>query len=202
MVSRLQMAFVVWILFPLSAAWCAESDSVDKEASPKDATVSVSLADGAVRVTVPGNWKPSTARSRIIEREFAIPAAEGDEKPGRLTMMRSGGTVDANVARWVGQFKPVSDKAAKEGPKLTKKQVNGQETVIVDLSGTYLDRQGGGPFAPGKIVEQPGYRMLGGIVQTKTKGKFQYFFKLYGPEKTVGAAEKAFRQMMDSVTSR
>ena len=83
---------------------------------------------------------------------------------------------------------------------MEKKEINGQEVVIVDISGTFKDSQGGGPFAPGKIIEREDYRMLGGIVQTKQRG--QYFFKLYGPKNTIESAAKSFAKMMDSITSK
>ena len=52
--------------------------------------------------------------------------------------------------------------------------------MIVDMSGTYLDKPGG-PFTPGAPIERKKYRMLAGVVTTKQLGN--YFFKFYGPEK-------------------
>ena len=83
---------------------------------------------------------------------------------------------------------------------MTKKEINGQKVTLVDIPGTFSERMGGGPFAPGKTVKREKYRMLGGIVQTKASG--QYFFKLYGPEKTIEAAKGHFLAMMESVESK
>ena len=53
--------------------------------------VELALAGGKVQLKKPETWKaPDKLRSRIIEREFAVPAVEGDKENGRLTMMRSG----------------------------------------------------------------------------------------------------------------
>ena len=114
-------------------------------------------------------------------------------------MMRSGGRVKDNVSRWIGQFSQPDGKATKDVAKVTKKTINGQQATIVDISGTFTERMGGGPFAPGKSVKRDEYRMLGGIIQTKNSG--QYFFKLYGPSKTMAIAEKHFKAMLESVES-
>ena len=114
-------------------------------------------------------------------------------------MMRSGGSLKANVERWILQFSQPDGKSTKEVAKVTNKKINGQDATIVDISGTFSERMGGGPVAPGKTVKRPDYRMLGGIIQTKDAG--QYFFKLYGPQKTMAKSEKLFLTMLESVQS-
>ncbi len=169
----------------------------EKEDSPPK-LVEVTLADGGLQLSLPETWKaPKKPRSRIVEREFAIPSAEGDKTAGRLTMMRSGGSIKLNVERWYGQFSQPDGKSTKNVAKVTTKKINEQEVTMVDISGTFSESMGGGPFAPGKTVKRDDYRMLAGIVQTKAVG--QYFFKLYGPKKTIVEAEKHFAAMMNSV---
>ena len=159
--------------------------------------VDMTLRNGALKLKVDATWKkPAKKRSSILEAEFAVPPAKDDPAPGRLTMMRSGGSIKQNVERWFGQFIQPDGKATKEVAKVTEKKANGQKVTIVDITGTFKESTGGGPFAPGKIVSRKDYRMLGGIVQTKFG---QYFFKLYGPKKTVAKAEKSFDAMIDSV---
>ena len=173
---------------------------VAKEASESAKLTTVTLAGGSIRFQQPASWTtPKTPRSRIIEREFSVPKAPGDETDGRLTMMRSGGSVKVNVERWFGQFTQPDGKSTKDVAKVITKKMNDQETTIVDISGTFSEQMGGGPFAPGKTVVRKDYRMLGGIVQTKSSG--QYFFKLYGPQKTIAGAEKHFLAMLESVKS-
>nr|MCU0876115.1 hypothetical protein [Pirellulaceae bacterium] len=83
--------------------------------------------------------------------EFAIPAVEGDENDGRCTVMGAGGTVQANIDRWVGQFTETNRN------KTEKKEIAGQTVHVVDLGGTYKDQRG--PFAPAQLREN--YRVLG-----------------------------------------
>jgi hypothetical protein len=146
----------------------------------------ISLGDGKIEMTAPAGWEKVAPRVRIIEYEFNVPAVKGDGG-ARATIMGAGGSVDANVKRWLGQF----SKTTKSD--VTKEKVAGQEVHFVDIAGTYADRRG--PFAP--AVERKGYCMLAAIIVTEKAGK--YFVKFYGPENTVDGEAKAFRGMIDSL---
>ena len=202
---RLSALVILLFVFASQSGLAEESTATVKELEGKKAEktvklVDVTLAGGAIQFKQPEAWKaPKAKRSRIIEREFAVPAVDGDKTDGRLTMMRSGGSVQANVNRWFTQFEQPNGKPTKDVAKVSEKKINGQTVTIVDISGTFAERMGGGPFAPGKTIKRENYRMLGGIVQTKASG--QYFFKLYGPGKTIEAANKHFLAMLESVES-
>jgi hypothetical protein len=155
---------------------------------------SFTVGEGRISLTAPASWTKKEPASRIVEAEFAIPPAGGDQNPGRLTAMGAGGSVESNIDRWVGQFVGEGGAAAK--PKRDKASVGGAEIEIVDLSGAYKDSPAG-PFAGGKTTIRENYRMLGAIIQTKDKGN--YFLKLYGPKATIDANEKAFHDLVKSV---
>jgi hypothetical protein len=152
------------------------------------------VGEGKLSLTAPNNWTKKEPASRIVEAEFAIPPAKGDETPGRLTAMGAGGSVESNIERWVGQF--VGPAGAAPKPQRDKTTVSGAEVEIVDLSGTYKDSPGG-PFAGGKTIMRENYRMLGAIIQTKDKGN--YFLKLYGPKATIDANANSFHEMVKSL---
>lgn len=160
--------------------------------------VAVELAGGKLNLQVPDTWKQVKPRSGLLEKEFAVGAKKDAKQAGRLTMMRAGGPVKANVDRWIGQFSQANGKPTKDVAKVTTKKVNGMEATIVDIPGTFSERMGGGPFAPGKTVVRKDYRMLGGILQTAAG---QYFVKFYGPAETVKTSEKHFMKMMESFKS-
>lgn len=147
-----------------------------------------SIKVGSIRMTAPEGWVKKAPRSTFVQAEFALPKAEGDEADGRLTVSMAGGSIEANVDRWRGQFggnpkKDVQDSLDVAGLKVT----------IVDLAGTYNDQPG--PLAPG--VQREGYRMLAAIVPGD--GQQLHFIKAYGPEKTIAAHEEKFRQFVDSI---
>lgn len=152
------------------------------------------IGEGKLALTAPASWTKKDPASRIVEVEFAIPPAKGDETPGRLTAMGAGGSVEDNVNRWVGQFVGPGGSAAK--PQRDKATVSGADVEIIDLSGTYKDSPGG-PFAGGKTIMRENYRMLGAIIQTKDRGN--YFLKLYGPKTTIDENAKAFQDMVKSL---
>lgn len=166
----------------------------EQAAPPQEKGVDVKIADGALILKAPAQWVRKQPTSNIVEHEFALPRAEGDEADGRLTIMAAGGSVEQNIDRWVGQFKaPAGGEVAK---KTEKKKIGEQEVHWVDLQGTYLDRKG--PFAP--ATEKNEYRMLGAIIVAPGKG--QHFVKLYGPVKTIGQQEKSFRAFIDSLSAQ
>ena len=150
-------------------------------------TATVSLSDGKITMSAPEGWKKVTPKVRIIESEFSVPTVEGDKNAGRVTIMGAGGSVDANVKRWLGQFAQTSKR------DVTKETIAGQEVHLLDIAGTYNDRRG--PFGP--ATPRKNYQMLAAIIVTKESGK--YFVKFYGPEKTVAANKKAFRGMIESL---
>ena len=155
----------------------------------------IDLADGAIKMTVPASWKTVEPRSRIIEHEFQAPK-EGDTV-SRITIMAAGGSIDANVERWLGQFTQPDGKATKDVAKVEKKKVGDYEVTLVDITGTMSESMGGGPFAPGKTVKREGYRMLGAIIDTKDKGL--QFIKLTGAAELVEQQKKDFADFIESV---
>lgn len=166
---------------------------------PKEKTpAAFSIGENEAMSLVPAkDWKEKPPRSRIIEHEFEIPVVEGDEIPGRLTVMGSGGSIDDNVNRWLGQFTDAGGKAlTKDKAKVEKLSIGGLTVHYVDLSGTYKDMPGG-PFAGGATTLRENYRMLGAIIENKTAGN--YFLKLYGPKATIAANEKAFQDFVNSL---
>lgn len=168
----------------LAVATCFSAHAADE----KDRVIA--LEEGHIKMTAPVGWERKMPRSRIVEHEFAASAGADDKEPARITFMGAGGDVKTNVDRWKAQF---------EGGESTAKEVTvaGQTIHIVDIGGTFKDMPGG-PFAGGKTVLRENYRMLGAIIVTKDFG--QYFVKLVGPKATVAAQEKAFNELLNSLT--
>jgi hypothetical protein len=153
----------------------------------------ITLAEGKITLNVPQKWTRQPPRSRMIEHEFSAPAPNDKLAAGRLTVMRAGGSVKANIDRWLGQFTQPDGRPTKEVAKVSEKKVDGQVIHFVDVSGTFSDQAG--PFAP--AVKREGYRMLGLIIPREKNG--QYFVKFYGPKETMESHEKEFQKMIDSL---
>lgn len=146
-------------------------------------------------LTAPAEWVKKEPANRIIEFEFEIPKAEGDEKAGRVTVMGALGGVEANVERWKGQFKSDGGEVKAD---IKQSKVADQDVYIVEIKGTYLDKPGG-PFTQGAAVERPDYRMISAIIISEGR---QYFIKAYGPEKTMAKAQPGFQKMVDGLKAK
>jgi len=174
--------FVCWLAM-MGTARCQEPTASDKAPAP----TLVDGAGGSLKFSIPAGWTQKQPTVRIIEHEFAAPAADGDEAAGRLTMMQAGGSVKQNVDRWKGQFQTSGN-----APQFKSEQVKvaGQTVHVIDITGTYLDRRG--PFGP--ATPRDNYRMLGAIVESPERGL--YFLKFYGPKDTIAKHADAFHAMV------
>lgn len=186
----------------LVAAFCADATRAADEAAKKGDR-KMAISDGRFELAVPDNWLKKQPRVNIIEYEYEVPAATGDARPGRVTVMGAGGTVEDNVRRWYGQFRQPDDSDTEKAAKVEEKEVSGQRVTVVDISGIYLDKPGG-PFAGGQTIERKDYRMLAAVIQTHHKGKKagNYFLKLVGPKQTIADNKKAFDQMIGSIKEK
>lgn len=170
----------------------AGADEVTPSVAPVDSPPSPDVESGdvqagVIRLTPPETWVRKPASSGFVAAEFTLPRAEGDARDGRLTVSVAGGSIEANVDRWRGQFgaKPVRDS---EDAQI----IAGANVTVVDFSGTFNDSRG--PFAPGE--QREGYRMIGAIIPVGTQ---LHFVKAYGPEKTIEQHHEAFQEFLQTL---
>ncbi len=128
---------------------------------------------------------------------YNVPHAAGDSENGECGVFYfgsgRGGSVQANLDRWIGQFLQGDGKPSKSAAKVASRSAHGFKITTVDVSGAYTGM--GEPMAqPGKPV--PGYRLLGAIVEGP---QGSVFFKFTGPAKTVAQNQSAFSGMLDSI---
>lgn len=155
------------------------------------AAVALFADSGAgVRWTMPTSWKAEAQRPMRLATYTVTPDAEcGVYYFGQ----GQGGSVEANLDRWIGQFLQADGKPSKAAAKIAKRTVHGFSVTTVDVSGSYTGM--GGPTAqPGPAAS--GYRLLGAIVGAP---QGSIFFKFVGPAKTVAANQMAFDKMLASL---
>ena len=103
----------------------------------------------------------------------------------------SGGGVDANIDRWIGQMSQPSGGSSAELAQRASEEVHGMPVHIVSVDGTYnAGSMGGGASGP-----LEGYRMVGAIVEGP---QGSVFFKLTGPAETARAMEAGLRDLVQS----
>jgi hypothetical protein len=145
-----------------------------------------------VRWTAPAGWQSAGAQP-MRAATYTIPPASGDSASAECGVYffgaGQGGSIEANIERWKGQFQgPGGTPAA---AKIAKRTVRGLTVTTIDTAGGYTGM--GGPMAAQKAV--PGYRLLGAIVEGP---RGNVFLKFTGPAKTIAANEQKFEQMLTS----
>jgi len=145
----------------------------------------------------PSGWKTEAQRPMRLAT-YTVPHAPGDADNGECGVFYfgqgQGGSVDANMDRWIGQFLQADGKPSKSAAKIEKRTAHGLKLTTVDVSGSYTGM--GGPMAQGG-APKPGYRLLGGIVEGP---QGSVFFKFTAPAKTIAQNQSAFQRMLDSVS--
>ena len=144
-----------------------------------------------IKWTVPSNWKTEAQRQMRLAT-YTIPPAAGDSDPGECGVyyfgQGQGGSVQANMDRWIGQFQ------SKEAAKRDQRTIHGLKVTTVDVSGAYAGM--GGPMAKAGSPPKPNYRLLGAIVEGP---QGSVFFKFTGPAKTVAQNQAAFEKLLASL---
>lgn len=168
----------------------SEADADEKPSPAAETPSAREVTVGDIQLTAPEGWRREQPRSDFVAAEFSLPKAEGDERDGRLTISMAGGSIEANIDRWRGQFggQPEIDSQR-------ELDVGGTTVTVVDLGGTYRDQAG--PFAP--AVERPNHRMLAAIIPGDD---VMYFIKAYGPQPTMAQYEASFEQFVKTLTAK
>lgn len=149
-----------------------------------------------ISVVVPKGWEiipPSGMRLA----EYKLSVAAGSD--GQLTVFyfgpNQGGSVEANIERWYGQFSQSDGGSTKERSRRWESVVAGMSVTHVDITGDF--NGGMAPMARGGSA-QTGYRMLGSIVMAPVG---PYFFKLVGPVSTIEKWADSYQQYIDSISA-
>lgn len=139
---------------------------------------------GDLSFAVPEGWESRPPSNRMRAAEVAAPGI-GDS-PGPVTAFSlAGGSIDANIDRWAGQFADPDATRSRE-----TREIGGRTVHLVEMAGSF--RGMGGPL-------QEGTTMLAAIVEQP--GQPSVFVKLTGPSAAVDAAKPAWNAMIESLSS-
>jgi hypothetical protein len=153
------------------------------------------LAESAagVRWTAPAGWTNEGSRP-MRAATYTIAPASGDKASAECGVYffgaGQGGTVEANLERWKGQFKGPDGKVAPA--QVATRAVHGLAVTTIDTAGEYSGM--GVPMAASS-APVPGYRLLGAIVAGPGGNMF---VKFTGPAKTIAANQQKFEQLLSS----
>jgi hypothetical protein len=137
--------------------------------------------------TVPDSWQAVRNPNSMRVATYRVRDAESADDGVDISVARAGGSTDANIARWQGQFE--SDPAMRRNDT----NIQGLAVTLVDIQGTYR----GGGMVPGAPPQaHPGWTMLAAIVAPPAGAA--YFFKVLGPSRAVDKARSAFGTLVQS----
>ena len=159
--------------------------------------ISPDATAATLKFDAPAGWTSKAPSSPSRVAEFVLPKAEGDKDDATLIVyffgVSGGGTVQANMDRWVSQMSQPDGKSSKDLAKESSATVNGLKVSSVDVSGTYVAE-----MSPGATERYnfPGWRLRASVVETPGG---MYYVKLTGPAKTIAKWDAAYAQFMKSL---
>ena len=150
------------------------------------------VGPGEIAWDVPAKWKEVPSPNAMRIATYLIPRADGDPDDGEMSVSRVGGSIEANIGRWKGQFDPMKPDSSRR----FERQIAGLKVTIYEVAGAYS-----GMVMKGQVTKpRDGWALVAGIVEVQ--GGDPWFFKLTGPEKTVAAARADFESLMHSVRTK
>ncbi|MEE8169144.1 MAG: hypothetical protein V3T70_01220 [Phycisphaerae bacterium] len=137
-------------------------------------------------IDVPASWTHRPPSSDMRAAEFAWPVGEGDESSPEMIVyffgVGSGGSVEANLTRWRGQFVDEGDPAPGQTDEFETPR---GKITLLDKSGVFKQKKS--MMSP-DFTPRPGWRMLAAVIECDGG---PYFFRALGPAESVGAQRDA-----------
>src|SRR5262245_51087110 len=95
-----------------------------------------------LKFTAPPEWTAETPSSAMRKAQYSLARVEGDSEDAKMVVFffeGQGGSVQANIDRWISQFTKADGSPATEMARVSKKESHGTPLTIVDVSGTYKE---------------------------------------------------------------
>src|SRR5689334_8556166 len=95
-----------------------------------------------IKFDAPAGWVAKTPSSTMRVADWVLPKADGDKDDATLTLYyfgAGGGTVQANIDRWISQMTQPDGKATKDLARTaTMTSASGLKISTFDVTGTYV----------------------------------------------------------------
>lgn len=159
-------------------------------ANPMNAT---NLTSTQLAWSVPQSWVEQPVESQMRLAQWRIAGSETNEAV-ECRVARSGGSVEANLSIWMGQF------SVPDGQSLDDQVINnhitdsGLDVTTLELSGTYSTRE---PPMTGDLVDHEHWGMFGSVIVAP---EGLYLFKCVGPEESILQNRSIFDGFIQSLT--
>ena len=150
----------------------------------------------SLKYDMPAGWTSKPPSSKMRVAEFALPKVEGDSEDAALVITffgGQGGTVQANLDRWLTQMAQPDGRPTKDVAKTSTLKTNDLTLTIMDIPGTFVAE-----IAPGSSERhhKPGFHFRGAVIEGKG-GPF--FVRLVGPAKTIAKWDASVQAFFKSL---
>ncbi len=175
-------------LLPISG--CSDLQPVESphaSPSPPASAATAPAASGSaagIEFQTPDGWIQEAPSSAMRVAQYRIPRVDGDSADSDMVVFHfggGGGSAQANMDRWVGQFSTADGRPVADQARISEKDGNGVSITLVDVSGTYNESRG---------------PMMAAVVEGAGG---PWFFKLTGPQNTVDQSRQGFDSLLDSL---
>jgi hypothetical protein len=165
------------------------------QSTPQTTAADGSVTIAGITVTPPEAWE-NLGASGMRQAQFRHAPVTGDGEPGEVNVFyfgpASGGGVEANLNRWIGQMQLPDGGDPGTAAERSTFTADGMKGHVVSLDGTYMS--GGMRPMGGEKTPMEGYRLVG-VVLEGPEGSV--FFKLTGPQATAKAMEADLMAMVE-----
>lgn len=143
---------------------------------------------GGLTFKRPAEWTWVPVSSPMRKAQLKVPGTKADEFAD-ITFFHfgagSGGDIQSNAQRWMGQFK-----GAEGAGKIEPQEIGGAKVTLVTTEGTFNSGMPGGPTTP--LENQA---LLGAIIE---HGDGNVFVKMTGPAALVKSSRQKFLEFLAS----
>jgi len=141
-------------------------------------------------------WQPKAVTSMMRIGEFVLPAADARDEDASLVIYffgGTGGTVQANIDRWMSQLTQPDGRKTKDTATTSSRLINGLSVTLFDATGTYVAE-----VAPGATerFNKPDFRLRAAVIQTPGG---PYFIKLVGPTRSVTRWDRQYEAFLQTI---
>lgn len=145
-------------------------------------------AAGVPRYALPDGW---TEEPPATSMRLAQIAGPGDIECA-LFSFPGGGSVEANIARWIDQFEQVDGTSSRDHARTMSMNIDGSPATFVRVAGTFMSQN---PPMSGPIVPMESYGLFGVVFEVQPD---PYFLKCVGPRDAIEAQAESLTQLVGS----
>jgi hypothetical protein len=182
---------------PAASSTAAASTAKPKADAPATPAAPAAAAGAGLTFTPPSDWVVEQPTSKMRVAQYKLPKFASDAEDAELVIYHfgavGGGSVEANLERWCGQFAQPDGRKSSEVLTRSERKVNGMDVTEAKLTGTYVAETSPGS---NERVNKPGFEMIAAIIKSSNG---DYYAKLVGPSATVEHHSAAFTDFISRV---